>query len=109
MVAASLIAAQHLQPPQLVPLLFPPVLLFSSYLNLLDRKADAAGLSGAWSGLYLLLASRRKHSLRQKWSLRGVVRGSSMGVCAINMLAGGFVYATDRTSKEADEDGTSVS
>jgi hypothetical protein len=42
-------------------MMFPPVLLFSSYLNLSDYKVDAAGITGAWSGLYALLAMRRKH------------------------------------------------
>lgn len=41
-------------------MLFPPVLLFASYLNLSNYKTDAAGLTAAWSGLYALLAMRRK-------------------------------------------------
>ena len=109
MTAATLIAAQHLQPPQFLPLLFPPVLLLSSYINLTDHKVESAGVTAAWSGLYLLLARRRKHQLRQKWSVRGVVRGTTMGVCAVNLLAGGFVYATGRKSAVDTEDGTSIS
>ncbi|CAF9921795.1 MAG: hypothetical protein GOMPHAMPRED_002402 [Gomphillus americanus] len=99
-VTATLIAAQHLQPPQFLPLLFPPLLLFSSYLNLADFKVDAAGTTAAWSGLYLLLASRRKQTLRNKWSARGVLRGTSMGLCAMNLVAGGFVYVTGRRANE---------
>src|SRR5271170_1002833 len=64
---ATLIAAQHLRPPQFLPLIFPPVLLFSTYLNLYNFKIDAAGISAAWSGLYLILTQRRKQNLRQKW------------------------------------------
>jgi hypothetical protein len=40
-------------------MLFPPILLFSSYLNLSNYKTDAAGITAAWSGLYALLAIRR--------------------------------------------------
>jgi hypothetical protein len=39
---------------------FVPVLLFSSYLNLSGYKTDAAGTTAAWSGLYALLAMRRR-------------------------------------------------
>jgi hypothetical protein len=57
---ATLVTAQHLKPFQPLPMLFPPVLLLSSYLNINGFKTDAAGISAAWSGLYLLLAMRRK-------------------------------------------------
>jgi len=100
-VLATLIAAQHLRPPQFLPLLFPPALLFSSYLNIYDYKIDAAGTSAAWSGLYILLARRRKPPFMQKFSPRGIVRGSTMGLCVAQVLAGGFVYAIGKRSKEA--------
>lgn len=57
---ATLITAQHIRPFQPLPMMFPPVLLFSSYLNLSDFKTDSAGITAAWSGLYGLLAMRRK-------------------------------------------------
>jgi hypothetical protein len=41
-------------------MIFPPVFLLSSYLNINGFATDAAGISAAWSGLYLLLAMRRK-------------------------------------------------
>jgi len=41
-------------------MLFPPILLFSSYMNVNGYKTDAAGLAAAWSGLYMILARRRK-------------------------------------------------
>ncbi|MCJ1233961.1 hypothetical protein MMC14_001919 [Varicellaria rhodocarpa] len=108
-IAATFIAAQHLSPPQYLPLIFPPILLFSSYLNLAEYKIDAAGLNAAWSGLYLILARRRKQPLMKKWGARGIIRGSTMGICALNLLGGGFVYATGRRSKEADgKDGGSI-
>lgn len=56
---ATLITAQHARPFQPLPMLFPPVLLFSSYLNLSNFKTDAAGMTAAWSGLYAILAMRR--------------------------------------------------
>ena len=57
---AVLVAAQHLQPFQPLPLLFVPAFIFSSYTNVAGHKVDAAGTSAAWSGLYMLLALRRK-------------------------------------------------
>lgn len=57
---ATLITAQHARPFQPLPMLFPPILLLSSYLNLSNYKTDAAGLTAAWSGLYALLAMRRR-------------------------------------------------
>ncbi len=36
----------------------------------------------------------------QKFGTRGIVRGTTMGVCGINVLAGGWVYAT---GKKADD------
>jgi len=57
---ATLITAQHARPFQALPMAFAPVLLFSSYLNLSGYKTDAAGTTAAWSGLYALLALRRR-------------------------------------------------
>ena len=102
-ITATLVAAQHLRPPQFLPLLFPPLMLFSSYMNLSDYKIDAAGTNAAWSGLYLLLARRRKRQFMQKWGTRGILRGATMGLCAVNLVAGGFVYVT-RKRKDEPED-----
>lgn len=78
-------------------MLFPPVLLASSYLNLYDYTTDAAGINAAWSGLYLILARRRRpEHMMQKFGARGIVRGAAIGVCAANAVAGGWVYATGR-------------
>lgn len=103
MLLATLVTAQHARPPQLLPLLFPPVLLFSAYLNVYDVKKDSAGITAAWSGLYLLLARRRKHPLMQKWGTRGIIRGATMGLCVANLLGGGFVYATGKRSAEGKD------
>lgn len=102
-VLASLITAQHLRPPKFIPLLVPPVLLFSSYLNLLGDATDAAGLSSAWSGVYLLMARRRKQALVRKWSPRGVVRGATMGLCLVNLVCGGLVFGSGRMKRSNDD------
>ncbi|KAM0795094.1 hypothetical protein BDR22DRAFT_826401 [Usnea florida] len=100
---AALIAAQGLRPPQFLPLLFPPVLLFSTYLNLNDYKVDAAGLNAAWSGLYMLLARRRKQPLGRKFGTRGLIRGATMGMCTVNVVCGGLVYAMGKREGEGDD------
>ena len=86
-----------------MPLIFPPVLLATSYANLSGYKTDAAGISAAWSGLYISLASRRKYGLKQKFmSVRGVVRGAAMGLAAVNVVGGGLAYAFGSGGREED-------
>ncbi|MCJ1426249.1 hypothetical protein MMC29_004152 [Sticta canariensis] len=97
---ATFIAAQHARPPQFLPLLFPPVLLFSSYINVHGYKIDGAGISAAWSGLYLVLARRRWQPLMRKWGARGIIRGTTVGLCATNVVGGALVYAIGKRSKE---------
>ncbi|KAF2662299.1 hypothetical protein K491DRAFT_739577 [Lophiostoma macrostomum CBS 122681] len=99
---ATLIFAQHARPFQPLPMLFPPVLLFSSYLNLSDYKTDAAGITAAWSGLYALLALRRKQGLKNKLTARGVVRGASLGLCAVNVAGCGLAYTFGKREKKED-------
>lgn len=90
---ATLVTALHARPLQPLPLaLFAPPLLFSSYLNLAGYPTGAAGLAAAWSGLYALLALRRRQPLRGKLSIRGAVRGAAVGLGAANCVAGGWVY-----------------
>lgn len=84
-----------MRPLQLLPMSFVPVLLFTSYANLSGFKKDSAGISAAWSGLYLLLASRRKQAFMKKLSPRGIVRGTAMGLALANMVAGGLTYTLD--------------
>ena len=79
-------------------------MLFSTYMNLNGYQVDAAGANAAWSGLYLVLARRRKTPFMQKWRARGLVRGGTMGLCAVNLAAGGFVYATGKRRTEVDDD-----
>ncbi|ORY08896.1 hypothetical protein BCR34DRAFT_569138 [Clohesyomyces aquaticus] len=97
---ATLITAQHARPFQPLPMMFPPVLLFTSYLNLSGYETDAAGITAAWSGLYALLALRRKTGLSKKLSVRGVVRGASLGLCAVNVAGCGLAYVFGRREKE---------
>lgn len=70
------------------------MLLFTSYINLSGFKRDAAGASAAWSGLYVLLASRRKqpdHFIK-KFGARGIIRGAAMGLAVVNVVGGGVAY-----------------
>ncbi|KAH7320817.1 hypothetical protein B0I35DRAFT_407854 [Stachybotrys elegans] len=90
---ATLVTALHARPLQPLPLfLFAPPLLFSSYLNLSGFTTGSAGLTAAWSGLYALLALRRRQSLRAKFSPRGLVRGTAIGLGFANSVAAGWVY-----------------
>ncbi|KAI1753178.1 hypothetical protein F4782DRAFT_498582 [Xylaria castorea] len=102
---ATLVAPLHLRPAQPLPLLFVPVLFFSSYANLQGFKIDSAGVTMAASGAYALLASRRKPvgGFRGKFfSVRGVVRGSAIGLGVVNAVAAGWVYATGNRGKEKE-------
>ncbi|KAH7030506.1 hypothetical protein B0J12DRAFT_317861 [Macrophomina phaseolina] len=97
---ATLITAQHMRPFQALPMLFPPVLLLSSYLNVNGYKKDAAGISAAWSGLYVLLAGRRKQKIYSKFGARGIIRGATLGLCAANLVGGGLAYVFGKREEE---------
>jgi hypothetical protein len=80
-------------------MLFPPVLLFSTYLNLNNYAVDSAGLTAAWSGLYLILANRRRaggnswgQRIGSKFGARGLTRGSAMVLAGVNVVGCGLVY-----------------
>ncbi|KAJ0419942.1 hypothetical protein BJY00DRAFT_313418 [Aspergillus carlsbadensis] len=100
---ATLITAQYMRPFQALPMLFPPVLLFTSYANIQGFKTDTAGISAAWSGLYLLLAGRRKQPFMKKWGARGITRGATMGLALVNMVGGGLAYTLGKREVEEDE------
>jgi hypothetical protein len=106
MVLATFVTALHARPFRTLPMLFPPVLAFSSYLNLSTYQIDSAGLTAAWSGLYLLLASRRKAvggfgaRLGSRFGARGLTRGAAMGVAGLNVLGCGITYAFGRREGE---------
>ncbi|KAJ5113356.1 hypothetical protein N7456_001890 [Penicillium angulare] len=97
---ASLIFAQHARPYQFFPMLFPPALLFTSYANISGFKTDSAGISAAWSGLYLLLAARRRQPFTKKFGVRGAVRGGTMALCLVNMIGGGLAYTLGKREEE---------
>ncbi|KAB8239796.1 uncharacterized protein BDW43DRAFT_12125 [Aspergillus alliaceus] len=101
---ATLITAQYGRPFQALPMLFPPVLLFTSYANLQGFKTDSAGISAAWSGLYLLLAGRRRQPFMKKWGARGIIRGMTMGLCLANMVGGGLAYTLGKREEEEDDE-----
>ncbi|KAK0634580.1 hypothetical protein B0T17DRAFT_586349 [Bombardia bombarda] len=101
---ATLITALHWRPFQALPMLFTPLLMFSSYVNLAGFKMDSAGMTAAWSGMYVLLAARRRPaSLRNKFTLRGAVRATAMGLGVANTVAGGYTYATGDRKVEEEE------
>ena len=102
---ATLIAGQHLRPFQPLPMLFPPILLFSSYLNVNGFKTDAAGLTSAWSAAYLVLARRRHHGIRQKFGMTGLIRGATIALCLMNVVSGGLVYAFGKRETIDEEEG----
>ncbi|KAL2175372.1 uncharacterized protein P884DRAFT_248075 [Thermothelomyces heterothallicus CBS 202.75] len=104
MTLTTLIIALHARPLQPLPMLFPPLLVFSSYLTLAGFQTDGAGMTAAWSGVYALLAARRRPaSLRSRFSLRGVVRGAAVGLAVANTVAGLYTYATGDRKKEEEE------
>lgn len=107
---ATLITSLHFRPFHKLPMLvFTPMLLLSSYLSVAGFKIDAAGLSAAWSGLYVLLAARRRPSgaalasLRQRFTARGAVRGAAMGLGTVNAVGGGYAYTVgDREAERVE-------
>ncbi|KAK4157675.1 hypothetical protein C8A00DRAFT_39956 [Chaetomidium leptoderma] len=105
MTLTTLIIALHARPFQPLPMLFTPLLVFSSYLTLAGFRIDGAGMTAAWSGIYVLLAARRRPaSLRSKFlSLRGGVRGAAMGLGAANTVAGLYTYGTGDRKAEEEE------
>lgn len=101
---ATLIAALHSRPFQALPMLFTPLLVLSSYLSVAGFKIDSAGMTAAWSGMYVLLAARRRPtSLRSKFSARGAVRMAAMGLGTANCVAGGYTYVVGNRKAEEQE------
>jgi hypothetical protein len=84
-------------------MIFPPLLLFSTYLNLQGYKIDSAGTTAAFSGTYLLLASRRRMGFMNKFGARGLIRGATMGLCLVNVVGGGLAYAFGSRTKEEEK------
>ncbi|KAL8243825.1 hypothetical protein R6Q59_010083 [Mikania micrantha] len=100
---ATFVFAQHARPFQPLPMLFPPLLLFSTYLNLQGYKIDSAGTTAALSGSYLVLAGRRRMGFANKFGARGIIRGVTMGLCLANLVGGGLAYAFGSRAKEDEK------
>jgi hypothetical protein len=86
-------------------MLFPPLLLFSTYLNLQGYKIDSAGTTAALSGTYLVLAGRRRMGFMNKFGARGLIRGATMGLCLANVVGGGLAYGFGSRAKEDGKKG----
>jgi hypothetical protein len=86
-----------------MPMLFPPLLLFSTYLNLQGFKIDSAATTAAFSAAYLLLAGRRRLGFVNKFGARGIIRGAAMGLALANVVGGGLAYTLGSRSKENEE------
>lgn len=99
---AAFIFAQHARPFQAMPMLFPPLLVFSTYLNLQGYTVDSAGTTAGISGLYLVLASRRRHAFMKRFGARGIIRGASMGFCLANVIGGGLVYTLGARDEQGE-------
>lgn len=84
-------------------MMFPPMLLFSTYLNLQGYKTDSAGTTAAISGSYLVLAGRRRLGFMNKFGARGLIRGATMGLCLANLVGGGLAYGLGSRSKEDEK------
>ncbi|KAK5955999.1 hypothetical protein OHC33_002572 [Knufia fluminis] len=100
---ATLIFAQHARPFQTVPMLFPPMLAFSCYLNLQGYKIDSAGTTAAFSGAYLVLAGRRRLGLMNKFGARGIIRGATQILALANVVGGGLAYGFGSRAKEDEK------
>ena len=61
-------------------------------------------MSSAWSGLFLLLAGRRRHPLAKKFGPRGIVRGATLGFCFANLVGGGLAYMLGKREEEEEEE-----
>lgn len=84
-------------------MIFPPILLFTSYLNVQGFQKDSAGIMSAWSMAYFVLARRRKTTIMKKFGARGIVRGATLGLCAVNAVAGGWAYWRGTRDEKAAE------
>jgi len=100
---ATFVFAQHARPFQGLPMIFPPLLLFSTYLNLQGFKIDSAGTTAALSGAYLVIVGRRRQGVWNKFGTRGIIRGATMGLALANVVGGGLAYAFGSRRKEDEE------
>lgn len=104
---ATLITALHFRPLQIRPMIFVPILVFSSYANLQTFRIDSAGITAAASGTYALLALRRRQPgasfFGTTMTIRGGVRAAAIGLALVNTIAGAWVYSTGNREAERRE------
>jgi hypothetical protein len=92
MIVATLITAQSLRPTRPLGLTMSAAFIGTSFVSLHGYKSDAGGLLAASSGLYAVMAMRRKFGLRDRFGPRGILRGVTVGLCAIDVVSGLLVY-----------------
>lgn len=109
MTLSTLILALHARPLKFGPLSITIPLCLSAYFSVAGLKIDAAGLGGAWSGVYAVLAMRRGRTMpiRQKFTARGFVRGVAIGLGTVNAVAGCWTFYTgDREAEQKERERT---
>ncbi|CAK7265977.1 hypothetical protein SEPCBS119000_001786 [Sporothrix epigloea] len=117
---ATLVAALHARPLQPLPLFFAPALMFAGYVNVAGYAIDAAGMTAAWSGLYVLLSLRGRRSqsgiLSRAWTpaslrtstrrintpARRAVGAAAMALGSVNCAAGAVTYMSGNRAKETE-------
>ena len=104
MLVATIIAPQHLRPVQPLGLALCGCFIGTSFVSLHGYKTDAGGMLAASSGLYALLAMRRRFRIRDRFGPRGILRGVTIGLCAVNFVSGMLVYAGKDKSPELEEE-----
>ncbi|EGS23471.1 uncharacterized protein CTHT_0001640 [Thermochaetoides thermophila DSM 1495] len=76
MTLLTLITSLHARPFRPLPMLFPPLLAFSSYLTLAGFKIDGAGMTAAWSGIF-----EGSGAVRGDDTGRSELYGGRVGLC----------------------------
>jgi hypothetical protein len=76
----------------------------TSFFSLHGYKSDAGGMLAASSGLYAVMAMRRKFKIRDRFGPRGILRGVTVGLCAVNVVSGLLVYMGREKSPELEVD-----
>jgi hypothetical protein len=93
MLIATLIAPQHLSPVQPLGLALCAGFIGTSFISLHGYKTDAGGMLAASSGLYTVLAMRRRFRIRDRFGPRGILRGVTLGLCMVDFVCGVLVFA----------------
>ena len=78
------------------------IAISSCGIKALPSIINACLLTSAWSAAYLVVARRRKQAFKAKFSPRGLLRGGTLGLCALNVFGGGLAYFFGK-KEEKDE------